>query len=93
MREVLRVRVQLFARPREICGTDALELELPATATVSDCFAVLVSRHPELESLREALMVAVNEEYAQWNTQLADGDVVALIPPVSGGCGRPGAWP
>lgn len=84
------MRVRLFARPREICGADALELELPAASTASDCFAALASRHPELKSLRESLMVAVNEEYAPWSTPLADGDVVALIPPVSGGTGQRG---
>ena len=36
----------------------------------------------------EGLLYAVNKEYADRNRSLADGDVVALIPPVSGGAFR-----
>ncbi|MNP62948.1 Molybdopterin synthase sulfur carrier subunit [compost metagenome] len=31
------------------------------------------------------IMVAVNEEYARLEDTIQDGDVVAFIPPVSGG--------
>ena len=79
------IRVRLFARPREICGTDALQIELDAPADVRQCFAALSARYPAMEPLRERLMVAVNEEYAGWDAPLQDGDEVAFIPPVSGG--------
>jgi molybdopterin converting factor small subunit len=37
--------------------------------------------------LWDSLAVAVNDEYAGLRTRLKDGDDVALLPPVSGGCG------
>jgi molybdopterin converting factor subunit 1 len=81
----LHVEVLLFARAREICGGDQVDLQLVDGATVSDCFAQLAADAPALELMRERLLVAVNECYAAWDTRLSDGDVVAMIPPVSGG--------
>ena len=34
---------------------------------------------------QERLRVAVNHAFCDWQTELKDGDVVAFIPPVSGG--------
>ena len=81
----MHVEVLLFARAREICGGDSVDLQLSDGATVDDCFAQLAAAAPRLESMRERLLVAVNECYATWETRLGDGDVVAMIPPVSGG--------
>ena len=39
----------------------------------------------EINGLLNEAMVAVNEEYAQRDTMVGTGDVVAFIPPVSGG--------
>ena len=75
----------MFARAREICGGESVHLQLLDDATVGDCFAELAAGAPALESMRERLLVAVNECYAAWDTRLNDGDVVAMIPPVSGG--------
>ena len=33
----------------------------------------------------EVLRVAINAEFADWSTPLADGDAVVFIPPVAGG--------
>lgn len=33
----------------------------------------------------DALKVAINEEFADWNTPLSDGDTLVFIPPVAGG--------
>lgn len=58
---------------------------MPAGSTVSACLSRLRESHPGLRRLDGVLMVAVNERYAAGETPVADGDVVALIPPVSGG--------
>ena len=79
------MEVLLFARAREICGGDCVQLQLSDGATVDDCFAELAAGAPALESMHEHLLVAVNKCYAAWDTRLSDGDVVAMIPPVSGG--------
>ena len=75
----------VFARLREICGKQQMGIEVPHGATVADCFVDLAERFPELNGLRESTVVAINEEYAEWTDQPADGDTVAFIPPVSGG--------
>jgi MoaE-MoaD fusion protein len=77
----MRVVVKLFAGLRELAGTGERPLELPDGALASDVW-------PELglgEEEPAGLLYAVNREYAEAEQPLADGDEVALIPPVSGG--------
>jgi molybdopterin synthase catalytic subunit len=81
----LRVHVRLFAIQRELAGAKQISLELPAGATIEDAWAAVVARHPVLAPGRPSLRFARNGDYADAGTQLADGDEVALIPPVSGG--------
>lgn len=88
---VLRVRARLFAVQREIAGRRELALELPAGATIEAAWAALVEAVPALASGREFVRFARNGEYAEPATVLADGDELAIIPPVSGGA--PGAPP
>ena len=85
MSDTISVRVCLFARLREICGQSEIEMHLPRGNDAGACFAELISRWPGLAEQRQALAVAVNEEYAEWGTVLAEGDVVTFIAPVSGG--------
>lgn len=76
----MRVAVRLFAGLRERAGTGALELELADGAGVADVWPALgLGEEPG------GLVYAVNREYADRARPLADGDEVALIPPVSGG--------
>jgi molybdopterin synthase catalytic subunit len=75
------VRVRLFAGLRERAGWS--ERELDGTATVGDVWAALgLGEEPP------GLLYAVNKEYAEQDQRLADGDEVAVIPPVSGGAFR-----
>jgi MoaE-MoaD fusion protein len=76
----MRITVRLFAMLRERAGTSRRELELPDGATAGDVWAAL-----ELGPEPEGLALAVNRAYADRRAALADGDEVALIPPVSGG--------
>ncbi len=59
-------------------------MELPRGSTVSDAYEALRGAHPSLPD-RNSVRAAVNQEFADWDTALADWDEVAFIPPVSGG--------
>jgi MoaE-MoaD fusion protein len=83
----IRVRVRLFAIQRELAGTREVTADLPAGATVADAWAALVALHPTLAPGRASVRFARNGDYADAATPLADGDEVAMIPPVSGGSG------
>lgn len=84
----LRVRVRLFAVQRELAGTREVGLELPDGATIEDAWSALVDLHPVLAPGRASVRFARNSVYASADEQLADGDEVAMIPPVSGGSDR-----
>jgi molybdopterin converting factor subunit 1 len=81
----VRVRVRLFAVQRELAGTREVPLELPEAADVEAAWTALVGRYPVLAPGRPSMRFARNGEYADPETPLADGDEVAMIPPVSGG--------
>ena len=77
----MKVKVRLFAGLREHAGWS--ERELDGVARVQDIWPAL-ALGPE----PDGLLYAVNKEYAQHDRELADGDEVAVIPPVSGGSFR-----
>lgn len=77
------VTVRCFAAVRELLGCDRLDVVLADGATVATLRDELVRRAPDLAALRVAY--AVNRSYAREDQVLADGDEVALIPPISGG--------
>ena len=74
----MRVTVRLFAGLRERAGWS--ERELDGVTRVADIWPAL-----GLGDEPPGLLYAVNREYAPPERELADGDEVALIPPVSGG--------
>jgi MoaE-MoaD fusion protein len=83
----LHVRIRLFAVQRELAGTREVAVELGDGATVEDAWRALVERHPLLAPGRPSVRFARNGDYAGADAALADGDEVAMIPPVSGGSG------
>ncbi|MGZ3425242.1 MAG: molybdopterin converting factor subunit 1 [Polyangia bacterium] len=84
---MIRLRVLYFAVVRERLARDAEELELAVGTTAAGAWAELERRHPELGGMRSVVKLAINEEFAAGDRVLADGDVIALIPPVAGGAG------
>ena len=85
MTGTISIRVLFFARLAEAAGSRDLALSIKASATVGDALDLLAQRYPALGELGPALAVALNESYARRADALSDGDVLALIPPVSGG--------
>jgi molybdopterin synthase catalytic subunit len=84
----VRISVLYFAVFREKLARDSELLELADGARVADAVAALADQHPAIASLRGRFRVAVNQEFADDDLALRDGDELALIPPVAGGSGR-----
>jgi molybdopterin synthase catalytic subunit len=85
----MRLRVLLFAGLREAVGKKVLDLELPEACSLGELMGELEESYEFLSRYQGRLMISVNAERAPLETVLADGDEVALLPPVSGGADIP----
>jgi len=82
----IKISVLYFGFVRErIAGARTESVTLPAGSTLGDLVGALCRSYPQLERMTAHLKFAVNEHLAVPAQRLADGDVVALIPPVAGG--------
>jgi molybdopterin converting factor small subunit len=68
-----------------VVGVESLVVELPAPATVGEVLHAARERWPALSRLPANPLCAVNFRQVRLITPVADGDEVALLPPVAGG--------
>ena len=80
----VKIKVLFFGISTDVVGTNALDFLMSSDPTVADFKEVLVEKYPSLTEL-QSYAIAVNEHYANDEIILKDQDVVAVIPPVSGG--------
>ncbi|MEX2122313.1 MAG: MoaD/ThiS family protein [Woeseia sp.] len=78
-----KLTVRYFAAFRERAGM-AEETVTLAADTAGEVFELLKSRHGSAEPLGHC-KVAINDEMADWDSPVDDGDTVLLFPPVAGG--------
>ena len=86
----MRVRVLYFGALKDIFFKDREMLDLPAGSDVASLLDHYREIAPEQGNFWDILAIAVNTEYALPSQPLAEGDEVALLPPVSGGSDSPG---
>jgi molybdopterin converting factor subunit 1 len=79
------VNIRLFASLREMIGEREITLALPEGATVRELHACIGEAYPLVKPFLPSIVCAVGEEYVPSTHPLREGDLVALIPPVSGG--------
>ncbi len=77
------VTARYFAVFREQAGTEAEPLTTGA-ATAAELFAEVAELHGLEDSIAHC-KVAINDELADWDKTLSEGDVVLFFPPVAGG--------
>jgi molybdopterin converting factor subunit 1 len=80
----MTVLVLFFGHWRDIAGASQTVI-LPNAATVEMLVGQLMQKDARLSQLLPTCRFAVNEEFAPLETVLAEGDVVAVLPPMSGG--------
>lgn len=81
----MRFNVRLFARARDLAGSETICVELPAHATVGDLRNSLRDQFPVLVPLIPNLHVAIGTDYANDTTLLDESQSISCFPPVSGG--------
>ncbi|MEY3001585.1 MAG: hypothetical protein RL648_1799 [Verrucomicrobiota bacterium] len=79
----MKLTILYFARLKEAAGTDFQSLET-ACSTVEELYAAL-AREQQFGLPFDQIRAAVNETFCDGSTLLKDGDVVAFMPPMSGG--------
>lgn len=80
----MKVSILIFGIIKDIVGNNQLVKEIENDSTILTLKTRLLDEYPGLIKYNN-YAVAVNEEYVEDNYRLNNNDVIALIPPVSGG--------
>lgn len=81
----MQVTVECCGVASRIAGAERLAVALPEAATVLDLFEVLAERSTEMAELLSRCACARGDAIVPRGTVLADGDELAVLPPVAGG--------
>lgn len=80
----MKINVLLFGIATDLIGSTSLEVVLPVNCNVTAFKELLVIQHPKLKQM-SSYAIAINENYAADETIIKENDLIAIIPPVSGG--------
>ncbi|HTH64809.1 MAG TPA: MoaD/ThiS family protein [Gemmatimonadales bacterium] len=80
-----QIRLKFFARYAELVGAEERELSVALPATVADVVRLARDEIPGAAALPERPLAAVNLRHVRLDAPVADGDEVALLPPLAGG--------
>jgi len=81
----LIVKVLFFASLKDITGVSGSDLELDENADVESLKVEVTSMYPKLKPFMSFVKIAINQEFAEANSVIKNGDELAILPPVSGG--------
>lgn len=82
--KLMTVSVLFFGVSSDLAGSNSIKMDLLEKSTVLSFKKQLKGSYPAMKNINE-YAIAVNEEYANDSDILGDGDVIAVLPPVSGG--------
>ena len=88
----MRITVLFFGMLRDLVGRSEEELQLPEGARLETVFEHYASQFPKLREMAGSVVIARNQEFADPEVAVSEGDEVALMPPVSGGSGADSPW-
>jgi MoaE-MoaD fusion protein len=85
----MKLHIHLFAGLVDLLGNNILTIPIDQeTITAGELKELLIQQFPAASQTLNTCFLAVNQAYASDDTQLAESDEIALIPPVSGGQGE-----
>ncbi len=81
----MNVTVRYFQTAQKAVGCASETISLPDASSIAELVKILEQRHPNLIPLTSSLLFALNEENAVLDQAMKNGDIIALLPPFSGG--------
>lgn len=81
-----KLTIRCLGPARDWVGKSEFELELDKVSNIAQVRRHLLSSFPQLKPYGERVAFCINGEVATNESQVADGDEIALLPPVAGGC-------
>ncbi len=80
----MKIQLLLFGITVDLLGASFLDIEVSKNCTLACLKTKLIIEYPQLDNIN-SYAFAINEEYADDTITLYNNDVIAIIPPVSGG--------
>jgi molybdopterin converting factor subunit 1 len=80
----MKIQLLFFGITTDLVGESSMYYEVAKNVSVKELKATLILQFPSLKNMND-FAIAVNETYAEDTQLLQNNDVVAIIPPVSGG--------
>lgn len=80
----MNIKTLFFGITADLVQNSELQIKVDENCAIAAFKLILKDKFPHLENLN-SYAIAVNEAYANDDLRLKNGDVVAIIPPVSGG--------
>jgi molybdopterin converting factor small subunit len=80
----MNIKTLFFGITTDFVGASELHIDVEENTSIKDFKSVLKERFDQLENIN-TYAIAINEAYATDDVILKIGDIVAVIPPVSGG--------
>jgi molybdopterin converting factor subunit 1 len=80
----MKIQLLFFGIATDLVGRNSLTYSIQENTSIKDLKNKLIDDYANLKNIDE-FAIAINEEYANEDLIIKDGDVVAIIPPVSGG--------
>lgn len=81
----MELKIKLFATLKDRAGKDNIHINLNPPATVKTLLTAIANAYPDLQPSLSTTLVSVNKAFAFPETEIHEGDEIALFPPVSGG--------
>jgi len=81
----MQLRILFFGMLKDLAGRGSDLLNLPEHATLGDVFSHYEELIPRLGKLAPSIAISINQEFAEPDSKLKEGDEIAFLPPVSGG--------
>lgn len=79
------LNIRLFARAKDLAGSETVSVQVPEGATVGDLRTALHDQYPSLKPVIPNLHVAIGTDYAKDSAMLDESQSISCFPPVSGG--------
>lgn len=83
---MITVKLRFFGPLRDKIEREEVEIQVKKGTKVEDLLWLLGERFPNIRENLKVVSFSVDNEYAPKGTALEDGNVVGVLPPISGGC-------